>query len=105
MIESAAEQMTALLDQLGVAARIEGGRYEPALVEADTLELARAAEDEPGRRVGTGSGGRRDRPSAVARRSSRSRWPRRATAAWSACAAVDGRSLTLEPVMPARARS
>jgi signal transduction histidine kinase len=40
MIEEASEQMTGLLDELGVAARIEGGRWEPALREADTLELA-----------------------------------------------------------------
>jgi signal transduction histidine kinase len=45
MIEAAAEQMTDLLDQLGVLARIEGGRYDPTLAEADTLELA-ACEDE-----------------------------------------------------------
>lgn len=40
MIEEAAEELTGLLDELGVAARIEGGRWEPALREADTLELA-----------------------------------------------------------------
>jgi signal transduction histidine kinase len=45
MIEEASEQMTGLLDELGVAARIEGGRWEPALRAADTLELA-ASEDE-----------------------------------------------------------
>jgi signal transduction histidine kinase len=45
MIEEAAEQMTALLDELGVAARIEGGRWEPALREADTLELARSDDE------------------------------------------------------------
>jgi signal transduction histidine kinase len=45
MIEAAAEQMTALLDQLGVLARIESGRYEPALVEADTLELATSGDE------------------------------------------------------------
>ena len=45
MIEEASEQMTGLLDELGVAARIEGGRWEPALREADTLELA-TSDDE-----------------------------------------------------------
>ena len=45
MIEEAAEQMTELLDALGAAARIEGGRWEPVLREVDTLELARA--DDP----------------------------------------------------------
>jgi signal transduction histidine kinase len=41
MIEQASEPMTELLDELGVAARIQGGRWEPGMVEADTLELAR----------------------------------------------------------------
>lgn len=45
MIEEAAEQMTELLDALGAAARIEGGRWEPVLREVDTLELARV--DDP----------------------------------------------------------
>jgi len=40
MIDEASDQLTELLDELGVVARIESGRYEPALVEADTLELA-----------------------------------------------------------------
>ncbi|HEV2591084.1 MAG TPA: histidine kinase dimerization/phospho-acceptor domain-containing protein [Gaiellaceae bacterium] len=39
MIEEASEQMTDLLDLLGVAARIAGKRWEPALRDADTLEL------------------------------------------------------------------
>jgi signal transduction histidine kinase len=43
MIEAASEQMVELLDELGLAARIEAGRYEPSLREVDTLELARAA--------------------------------------------------------------
>jgi signal transduction histidine kinase len=45
MIDSAALQLAELLDELGVAARIEGGRYEPALQPADTLELARGAAE------------------------------------------------------------
>lgn len=45
MIEEASEQLTELLDVLGVAARIEGGRWEPVLREANTLELA-SSEDE-----------------------------------------------------------
>ena len=43
MIEAASDQMVELLDELGLAARIEAGRYEPSLREVDTLELARAA--------------------------------------------------------------
>jgi signal transduction histidine kinase len=44
MIEEASEQMTGLLDELGVAARIEGDRWEPALRDADTLELATSTD-------------------------------------------------------------
>jgi len=40
LIDAAAEQMTGLLELLGLAARIEGGRYGPALTPADTLALA-----------------------------------------------------------------
>src|SRR6185437_10882912 len=45
LIQTAADQMTSLLDVLGLAARIESGRYEPALVEADTLALATSADE------------------------------------------------------------
>ena len=45
MIEAASAQIAELLDELSLAARLEGGRYEPALREADTLELALAAAD------------------------------------------------------------
>src|SRR5919205_3929921 len=53
MIEEASEQMTDLLDQLGTAARIQSGRWEPGMREVDTRELAEA-EDE--RITVTGSG-------------------------------------------------
>ncbi len=43
MIVAAAAQMSELLDELSLAARIESGRYEPGLREADTLALARNA--------------------------------------------------------------
>jgi signal transduction histidine kinase len=48
MIDSAALQLAELLDELGVAARIEGGRYEPALQPTDSLELARGAAEQLG---------------------------------------------------------
>ena len=53
LIEAAADQMTSLLDVLGLAARIESGRYEPVLAAADTLELA-TSEDERIAAEGTG---------------------------------------------------
>jgi hypothetical protein len=43
MIDAASGQLAELLDDLAIAARIESGRYDPALRPADTLELARAA--------------------------------------------------------------
>src|SRR5437763_12662083 len=45
MIEEASEQMTGLLDELGTAARIQGGRWEPVSRPGDTLELAQAADE------------------------------------------------------------
>jgi signal transduction histidine kinase len=44
MIGQASEQMAGLLDALSLAARIEGGRYEPVRRDVDTLELARSAQ-------------------------------------------------------------
>src|SRR5437870_13181441 len=43
IIEAAAGQMVELLDELGLAARIEAGRYQPNLQDGDTLTLAREA--------------------------------------------------------------
>jgi signal transduction histidine kinase len=48
MIAAAARQLSQLLDELGLAARIEGDRYEPNLQPVDTLDLARAAAEELG---------------------------------------------------------
>jgi signal transduction histidine kinase len=56
MIEAAAAQMADLLDELGIVARIESGRYEPALRDADTLELAQSAARELGEERVTVSG-------------------------------------------------
>jgi signal transduction histidine kinase len=58
MIDAASAQLAELLDELSLAARIESGRYEPTLREADTLELAQAAAArlEEGRVRVSGSG-------------------------------------------------
>jgi signal transduction histidine kinase len=64
MILAATEQLTDLLDELGLAARIEGGRYDPALVEVDTRELASLAAGLVGEQAdadGTGATVRVDR--------------------------------------------
>jgi len=43
MIDAASAQLAELIDELSLAARIESGRYDPGMREADTLELAQAA--------------------------------------------------------------
>ena len=48
MIGAASGQLGELVDELGLVARIEAGRYEPALRDTNTLELARAAADDLG---------------------------------------------------------
>ena len=48
MIDVASRQLAELLDELGLAARIEGGRYEPNLQPADTRGLAFGAAEELG---------------------------------------------------------
>jgi signal transduction histidine kinase len=48
MIDAASRQLAELLDELGTAARIESGRYEPSLQPVDTHELAQAAADQLG---------------------------------------------------------
>jgi len=102
MIEEASRQMTELLDELGAAARIEAGRWEPALREIDTLELAQAADE---RIAVEGAGVRIETEAEAVERALRSL----ATAAarhgpaervtWR----VDGRTLELAPVTPAAA--
>jgi len=48
MIDAASRQLGELLEELGLAARIESRRYEPNLQPVDTIELARAAAKELG---------------------------------------------------------
>ena len=59
MIGAASAQIDELVDQLRLVARIESGRYEPVLVERDSLELAweAAGRLEEGRVNVAGRGG------------------------------------------------
>jgi signal transduction histidine kinase len=57
IMKSAGDQMGELLDALGLVARIEAGRYEPPLVEADSLELAQAAAAKLGDQAAAGGSG------------------------------------------------
>ena len=43
MIGQASSELAELIDELALAARIDGGRYDPVLREADSLELVHAA--------------------------------------------------------------
>jgi signal transduction histidine kinase len=58
MIETASQQLAELLDELSLAARIEGGRYDPKLESVGTGELAAAAAERlGGDRVGVSGDG------------------------------------------------
>jgi hypothetical protein len=58
MIETASKQLAELLDELSLAARIEGGRYDPKLESVTTGELAAAAAERLGpERVGVSGEG------------------------------------------------
>ncbi|MFL5913020.1 MAG: histidine kinase dimerization/phospho-acceptor domain-containing protein [Gaiellaceae bacterium] len=48
MIDAASRQIAELLDELSLAARIEDGRYDPLLRDAETLALAEAAAERLG---------------------------------------------------------
>ena len=96
-MDAAADELAHLLDELGVLALVESGRYEPVLADADTLELATAA-DERVSAAGTGETIKTDAPAV-----------RRSLTALAVCAVrygginrvawtVSGRDLRLEPV-------
>ena len=57
MIQAASGQLAEILDDLGLAARIESGRFAPNLQEADTLELASAAAGRVGEKAAAGGTG------------------------------------------------
>ena len=60
MMAEATDQLAELLDDLALVARIESRRYDPALQETDTLELAGAAAERAGAEWASaaGDGGR-----------------------------------------------
>jgi len=59
MMIAASDELAELIDALGMVARIEGGSYEPALVDADSLEVAQNAAARLGEGLAevTGGGG------------------------------------------------
>ena len=73
MIEAASEQLGELIDELSLAARIDGDRYDPKLEPVAGGELAAAAVERLGEeRVDVSGDGRRGRRSTRRRRSARS---------------------------------
>ena len=69
LIDAASTQLTELLEDLSLVARIEGGRWEPLQQDTDTLALARIAMEPLGDGAvvsGTGAAATLD-PGAVAR--------------------------------------
>jgi len=105
MIEAAAGQMAELLDELGLVARIEAGRYEPALRDTNTLELARAAADDLGEdRVavsGTGSVVKIDVDAAKRAVAALAQSALRHGGFEEVTVAVDGRELRIAPITDA----
>ena len=100
MIIAASEQMTELLEELGLAARIAGERYEPVLADVDTLELARAAVPEAD---GTGTTVTTDPPTVQRSLAALVDCARKHGSVPSVALHVDGKTLTLEPVNAAAA--
>jgi signal transduction histidine kinase len=92
MIDAAADQIAVLLDELGWLARIEGGRYDPGLVGADTLELAGPGSSGTGAEIETDAPALRRALEALAVAAARHGGVERA--GWT----VDGRRLALAPV-------
>lgn len=103
MIQAASGQLADILDELGLVARIEAGRYSPSLAEVDTLELAETAARLVGEKAvagGAGSGVQVERDSTE-----------RSLAALARCAyrhggleqvelTADGASVAISPVLP-----
>jgi signal transduction histidine kinase len=107
MIEAASQQLGDLLDELSLVARIESGRFEPRLVELDTLELARsaAAELEEGRVEVSGHGATIELPEDEMRRAlaQLARAAGRHGGVDSVGLSVDGTTFALSPVTRASA--
>jgi len=97
MIDGAAEEMASLLDQLGLAARITSGRYEPLLQDTDTLKLAASPDERVivtghGEAVSTDAGAVSGALAGLA--AAALRHGRLATVTWT----VTGRTLVLSPL-------
>ena len=100
MIIAASEQMTELLEEIALAARIDGGRYEPVFAEVDTLELGRAVLPDA---AGTGTTITTDPPTLRRALASLAECARRHGGVPAVTLEVDGAQITLAPVTAAAA--
>jgi signal transduction histidine kinase len=107
MVATAADQLSELLDELGLAARIEGVRYEPSISEARTGELARAAAERLGEdRVEVSGGGgpvRVDREATERSVSALARCALRHGGLERVTLTADGTEIRIEPITAASA--
>jgi signal transduction histidine kinase len=99
MIDLASDELVDLIETLSVAARIEGGRYEPVLREADSLELAGAAVPDA---TGTGAAVTVDPKAAERSVAALARAARRHGGA-EVATVVEGERIRIEPVAGAAA--
>lgn len=102
MIETASEQMTELLDELGVAARVMSGRFEPTLREVATVDLLQT-DDPRIAVVGTGATVETDAEAAAKALRSLALAALRHGPVEQVSFAVDGRTIELAPITPAAA--
>ena len=96
LIDTSASELAELLDLLSLAARIEGGRYDPVVREADSLELA------PAGATGTGATVLVD-PEPVERALAALRGAAARHGGVDVAASVDGPRVSFEPVVAAAA--
>jgi signal transduction histidine kinase len=96
LIDTSADELAALLDLLSLAARIEGGRYEPVLRDGDSLRLA------PEGATGTGTTVQVD-PEPVARALAAIARAASRHGGVDVSVSVDGPKVSYEPVVEAAA--
>ena len=96
LIDAASDELVVLLDLVSLAARIEGGRYDPVLREADSLELAPEGASGTGTTVNLDPEPVQKALAALVRAAARHGGVDVSTS-------VDGPRVSIEPVVPAAA--
>jgi len=96
LIDAASDELVGLLDLVSLAARIEGGRYDPVVREADSLELAPAGASGSGATVNVDPQAVATALSSLARAAARH-------GEVEVSVSVDGTRVSIEPVVAAAA--